>query len=306
MPEIKIDLNGVIKLLSNLKPDKAAGPDSIKPLVLKQLKSEIAPVECLLFDKSLQTGKLPADWKKAQVCPLFKKGDKTDPSNYRPISLTCILCKVMEHIVASNISKHLNKNNALYELQHGFREKRSCETQLIQLIEDLGRQLSLGKQTDLVLLDFSKAFDKVNHLKLLYKLSCFGVKGNTLNWIQSFLIGRTQTVVLDGESSNEVPVTSGVPQGSVLGPLLFLLYINDLPENIQSQVRLFADDTAIYLTVCNIQDGQVLQSDLDTLQQWERTWDMEFNPSKCQVLHITRAKKHIETNYSMHGQILEL
>ena len=166
----------------------------------------------------------------------------------------------MEHIIASNLSTRLNKHNILYELQHGFREKRSCETQLIQLVEDLGRQLSLGKQTDLILLDFSKAFDKVNHLKLLYKLSCFGVKGNTLNWIQSFLIGRTQTVVLDGESSEEVKVTSGVPQGSVLGPLLFLLYINDLPENIQSQVRLFADDTAVYLTVTNMQDSQVLLS----------------------------------------------
>ena len=119
----------------------------------------------------------------------------------------------MEHIIASNISKHLNKYNALYELQHGFREKRSCETQIIQLVEDLGRQLTLGKQTDLVLLDFSKAFNKVNHLKLLYKLACFGIKGNTLKWIQSFLIGRTRTVALDGESSNEVPVTSGIPQG---------------------------------------------------------------------------------------------
>ena len=113
---------------------------------------------------------------KAQVCPLVKKGDKTEPSNYRPISLTCILCKAMEHIIASNISKHLNKYNALYELQHGFREKRSCETQLIQLVGDLGRQLTLGKQTDLVILDFSKAFDKVNHLKLLYKLACFWYK----------------------------------------------------------------------------------------------------------------------------------
>ena len=114
----------------------------------------------------------------------------------------------MECIIASNLSKHLNKHNALYELQHGFREKRSCETQLIHMVEDLGRQLSLGKLTDLILLDFSKAFDKVNRLKLLYKLFCFGVKANTLNWIQSFMTGRTQTVVLDGESSEEVKVTS--------------------------------------------------------------------------------------------------
>ena len=161
---------------------------------------------------------------------------------------------------------------------------------------------SLGKQTDLILLDFSKAFDKVNHLKLLYNLSCFGVKGNTLNWIQSFLIGRTQTVVPDGESSEEVKVTSGVPQDSVLGPLLFLLYINDLPENIQSHVRLFADDTAVYLTVTNMQDSQVLQSDLESLQHWERTWDMEFNPGKCQVIHITRSKSLVKSRYFLHNQ----
>ena len=161
------------------------------------------------------------------------------------------------------------------------------------------------EKADLVLLDFSKAFDKVNHLKLLYKLSCFGVKGNTLNWIQSFLIGCTQTVVLVGESSNEVPVTSGVPQGFVLGPLLFLLYINDLPENIKFQVSLFADATAVYLTISNLQDSQVLQFDLESLQRWERTWDMEFNPSKCQVLHIARSKNPVMSSYLVHNQKLE-
>ena len=119
------------------------------------------------------------------------------------------------------------------------------------------------------------------------------------------LIGRSQTVVLDGESSDEVPVTSCVPQGSVLGLLLFLLYINDLPENIQSQVRLFADDTAVYLTVSSLQDSQVLQSDLDSLQCWERTWDMEFSPSKCQVLHVTRSRKPVMSRYFMHNQKLE-
>ena len=305
MPEINMNLNGIIKLLSNLRPDKAAGRDEIKPIVLRELRIEIAPVIQLIFEKSLATGKLPSDWTKANVTPIFKKGEKSDPSNYRPISLTFILCKVMDHIIASNLTAHLNKHNILYDLQHGFRQKRSCETQLLQLVEDLGRQLIAGKQIDLVLLDFSKAFDKVNHLKLLFKLSQHGVKGKTLNWIRAFLLGRTQAVVLEGERSAEAPVTSGVPQGSVLGPLLFLLYINDLPQDIQSQVRLFADDTAVYLTVTSLEDANTLQTDLDTLQKWERTWDMEFNPGKCQVLHVTRSMQPLQSNYTLHGQVLE-
>ena len=141
--------------------------------------------------------------------------------------------------------------------------------QLIQLVEDLSRSMAEGKQTDLILLGFSKAFNKVNHPKLLYKLRLHGVQGKVLNWIQSFLIGRSQTVVLEGDSSSEVPVSSGVPQGSVLGPILFLLYINDLPDNVQSQVRLFADDTAVYLTINSPNDSANLQKALDRLQEWE-------------------------------------
>ena len=217
------------------------------PIVLKELSHVIAPIVTAIFQKSLDTGKIPSDWKKAQVCPLFKKGNKQDPANYRPISLTCILCKTMEHIISSSLTKHFNQNNILYDLQHGFRDRRSCETQLLQLTEDLARNMTEGKQTDLILLAFSKAFDKVNHLKLLYKLQVHGVQGKTLGWIESFLVGRSPTVVLDGESSDELPVLSGVPQGSVLGPILFLLYINDLPENVQSQVRLFADDSIMTL-----------------------------------------------------------
>ena len=196
MPEISIDLNGALKLLSNLKPDKAAGSDEIKPVVLEELRHETAPIICLLFERSLSTGVLPSYWTKARLSPLFKKGDKGNPANYRPISLTCILCKVMEHIIASNLARHLNNHQILYELQHGFREKRSCETQLIQLAEDLSRQLIQGKRVDLVLLDFSKAFDKVNHLKLLFKLSQHGIRANTLTWIKTFLVGWTQAVVL--------------------------------------------------------------------------------------------------------------
>ena len=276
MPEINIDLKGILKLLSNLKPDKAPGPDGIKPIILKELREEIAPVIHQIFQKSISTGKIRSDWTKANVSSVFKKGSKSDPANYRPISLTCILCKVMEHIIASKLTQHLNQNNVLYDLHYGFRERRSCETQLIQLVVDLGRKLVTGKQVDLILLDFSKAFDKVSHPKLLFKLSQHGVKGNTLNWIRAFLVGRTQAVVLEGESSSEVPVTSGVPQGSVLGPLLFLLYINELPQNIQAQVRLFADDTAVYLTVGSSDDRDTLQADLNTLQEWELVWDMEM------------------------------
>ena len=167
------------------------------------------------------------------------------------------------------MQRHLNAHDLLYDLQHGFREKRSCETQLTMLVEDLARNVSKGKQIDLILLDFSKAFDKVNHSKLLWKLHQYGIRGNALAWICAFLGNRSQTVVIDGEESESVPVTSGVPRGSVLGPILFLVYINDLPDELSSQFRLFADDTAVYLTIGDTEDGKVLRNDLGRLSVWE-------------------------------------
>ena len=158
------------------------------------------------------------------------------------------------------------------------------------LMEDLARNASLGKQTYLILLDFSKAFDKINHSKLLWKLHQYGIRGHVLGWIRAFLGNRSQQVVIDGEELESVPVTSGVPQGSVLGPILFLVYINDLPDEVRSQVRLFADDTALYLTMESEDDSSALQNDLDILSAWESRWDMEFNSSKCQVVHVTGSK----------------
>ena len=284
---------------------KAAGPDKLKPFLLRELREEITPIIQIIFDRSLKTGKLPADWMKANVMPVFKKGDKSLAANYRPISLTCILCKVLEHILASNIVKHLDGQGILYDLQHGFREKRSCETQLIMLIEDLARNASVGKQTDIILLDFSKAFDKVNHSKLLWKLHQYGIRGHVLSWVRAFLGSRSQRVVIEGEGSESIPVTSGVPQGSVLGPILFLIYINDLPDEVCSQVRLFADDTALYLTMESEDSGSTLQSDLDILSMWETRWDMEFNPSKCQVVHVAGSKRPVKRDYILHCQVLE-
>ena len=292
-------------LLKNLNPKKAAGPDRIKPVVLQELREELAPIVKVLFERSLESGAVPPIWNSAYVSPIFKKGEKSAAANYRPISLTCILCKVMEHIITSNVVKHLDSNGLMYDLQHGFRERRSCETQLVSLIEDLASKSIQGKQTDLVLLDFSKAFDKVNHSKLILKLHSYGIRNTTLRWIQAFLSNRQQRVVIEGQESDSVAVTSGVPQGSVLGPILFLVYINDLPKDIVSQVRLFADDTAIYLTLEQQGDSDKLQRDLDRLQTWEARWDMEFNPSKCQVVRVTPSRDPVQTQYILHGQVLE-
>ena len=303
MSNITVSLNGILRLLKDLNPHKAAGPDQLKPLVLQKLRDVIAPILQVIFQQSLDTSRVPKDWNTAYVCLLFKKGDTSLASNYRPISL--ILCKVLEHIVTKNMVSHMDQHNLLYDLQHGFRSKRSCQTQLVTLIENLMRNSIAGSQTDLVFLDFSKAFDKVSHQKLLLKLHNYGIRGPSLKWIQTFLSGRTQTVVLEIEKSDAVPVTSGVPQGSVLGPILFLIYINDLPDRTRSKVRLFADDTAIYLAVSSLQDAQILQQDLDHLHKWELQWDMEFNPSKCVVIHVTRARTPIPGEYLLHGQILD-
>ena len=146
----------------------------------------------------------------------------------------------------------------------------------------------MDKPTDLILSDFCKAFDKVAHEKLVQKLHRYGIRGDTLKWIKGFLDNRQQAVVINGVNSNSIPVSSGVPQGSVLGPILFLVYTNDLPRQVSSRVRLFADDTAIYLALSSHIEGQVLQNDLLSLEKWEKMWNMSFYPSKCQVLHVTR------------------
>ena len=199
---------------------------------------------------------------------------------------------------------HSDMNNILSPFQHGFRRNRSCETQLLQFTTDIANILAADKQTDVLVMDFSKALDKVGHGRLLHKLGHYGIRGRTQRWIRGFLSGRTQEVVVEGQHSDRVPVTSGVPQGSVLGPCLFLHYINELPEGIGSTVRLFADDTVMYLTIDNQTDSHRLQADLDNLAKWEKRWQMQFHPDKCQVLRITNKRKPIIFNYTLHDHVL--
>ena len=239
--------------------------------------------------------------------PIFKKGDRSKPENYRPVSLTSITCKTLEHIVSSTIMSHMDSHYILTDAQHGFRKRRSCETQLLLTIQDLASSIDTMEQTDVILLDFSKAFDKVPHHRLLSKIEFYGVRNNLNKWVTSFLQGRSQQVHLDGISSTQVPVESGVPQGSVLGPLLFLLYINDLPNYVspESTARLFADDCVLYRKIKSEEEAKALQKDLDGLQRWESDWLMEFHPQKCQILHITKKRKPIKVPYKIHGHTLE-
>ena len=212
----------------------------------------------------------------------------------------------MEHIVTKHIMTHLENNNILYDLQHGFRHARSCETQLLSFIQELSETDNKNIQTDLIIMDFAKAFDKVPHRRLLYKLNYYGISGLTLNWISAFLSNRTQTVVIDGKSSSTVPVTSGVPQGTVLGPVLFLVYINDLPDYLtHSKLRLFADDSIIYRTIRSQSDCDKLQLDLDAAARWEGDWLMAFHPDKCTVLPITKKKHPFQHNYILHNHVLD-
>ena len=256
--------------------------------MLEELSSELAPILTLLFQASLHQQSLPDILKHANVNPIYKKGDKTNPSNYRPVSLTCISCKLLQHIICSNLVQHLTRHNILYPLQHGFREKRSFETQLIEYVHYMAFNMQKGVQNDVVMMDFVKSFDKVAHNRLLFKLSSYGAKGNTLGWICSFLFWRSQKVVLEAKSSTSAPVISGVPQGSVLGPALFLIYINDLPEYVTNRtVRFFADHTFLYLTIHSASDCIKLQEDLNNLERWKSDWQMSFHPQKCEVIHIT-------------------
>jgi hypothetical protein len=305
MPEINISRDGVLKLLLNLKENKASGPDMIPPRVLKSAAHPISFCLELIFKASLATGTVPNDWKQANITPVFKKGERFKPSNYRPVSLTCICSKLLEHIVVSNMMSHFDSHNILADCQHGFRSKRSCETQLIGLTQELHEHLDNREQMDMIVLDFSKAFDKVPHKRLMSKLNNYGVCGPTYDWIRSFLMDRSQRVVVDGETSEWIHVESGVPQGTVLGPVLFLAYINDLPESVDSKVRLFADDCVMYRPITSTMDCELLQEDLSRLETWENKWLMSFNASKCSTITITRKLKKIDFEYAIHDTILE-
>ena len=243
---IEISVEDVCQKLKAVKTTSSAGPDGIHPRILCESANTISGPLANIFCKSLECGRLPPDWKLATVVPIFKKGEKRLPENYRPISLTAWPCKIMESLIRDQLMAYLTTSGILSCHQHGFRPNRSCTTQLLEVLEDWSRSIEVGNPIDTIYLDFQKAFDSVPHERLLRKLQAYGVTGYLLQWIRAFLSDRKQQVVVRGCRSEWVAVTSGVPQGSVLGPLLFLVYINDLPEVVSSSIKIFADDTKLY------------------------------------------------------------
>jgi hypothetical protein len=296
LTDVEFSRVGVQRVLSALDPSSSMGPDDLHPQLLKSCADELSLPLCLIFQKSMRTGLVPGIWSKSLVVPIFKAKSHTDSLNYRPVSLTLVCCKSMERMVVARLTEYLEINDILSPHQYGFRSGRSTEDQLLLTYEDVGRWVDEGYVSDVIMLDFSKAFDVVSHAVLLSKLELLGICGSLLAWISAFLSDRVMSVCVSGCMSSPVDVTSGVPQGSVLGPLLFLIYINHVSSGLLCKFKAFADDYKLYLrysrkdTEAAIQGVQSLQRGLDTVDSVARSWNLGLNPDKCVVLRFYRGR----------------
>ena len=293
VPELLSDVmfppDAISEKIEKLKPDSAFGPDKIGPRVLQATSDVLCAPLSVVFTKSLIEGVVPDDWRRQNITPIFKAGSRMVAGNYRPVSLTCIVCKIMESIIRDNIVQHLVKYQLIKASQHGFMAAKSCQTNLIDYLDTLTKLVDEGYSVDVIYLDFAKAFDKVPHRRLMLKLEQHGISGQVLQWIQSWLTGRQQRVVLNGSVSEWMPVTSGVPQGSVLGPTCFVIFINDLDDVldlVNGFVSKFADDTKYGRIIRDDDDRKAMQRDIDNLTKWTEIWQMDFNFKKCKIMHF--------------------
>ena len=292
----------VASKINNMKENKSPGVDGLSPKILKETVEQISKPLAHVFNMSLQEGIVPLEWKEANIIPLFKKGSRNKSVNYRPVSLTSVICKLLETIIRDHMIDFLVKHKLINPSQHGFLKARSCLTNLLCFLEEITKWVDEGSPVDVIYLDFQKAFDKVPHQRLILKLKSHGMGNSIINWIEQWLTDRRQRVVVDGEVSSWKSVLSGVPQGSVLGPILFLVYINDLEEGVIGKILKFADDTKLFSKTKEIGDKQNLQDDIDKLVKWSEKWQMLFNFGKCKCLHI--GPGNTSMTYEMGGTIL--
>ena len=282
IPFTKDDIEAAI---DEMDRDSATTEHDIPALILKECKGNVSYPIFLIWRISFHNGIIPEDMKIQSITPIFKKGDKSDPANYRPISLTSHLIKIFERVIRKNLVHHLEKNNILSNKQHGFRKGRSCLTHLLKHVDDIIQSLLNGNDHDVIYLDFAKAFDKVDHKILVHKLRQCGVQGKMLTWIEQFLTNRKQFVTINGFHSMLALVLNGVPQRSVLGPILFLIYINDLQNHLSgSTAGSFADDTRLSKEISSCEDVSVLQNDLDSVVEWASQNNMVLHENKFEYL----------------------
>ena len=289
----------VLKELKDLKPNKSPGIDGLHPRVLREIADEIAKPLTIIFQKSLNATELPQHWLQAIITPIFKKGSKSSPENYRPVSLTCILCKILEKLVVKTIIQHIKENELATLRQHGFTPGKSVTTNLLEVMNIWSEALMHDIPVDVIYLDYRKAFDCVPHKRLIKQINSFGIEGNAIKWLEAFLTGRKQKVRVNGAESAWAPVISGIPQGSILGPIMFSLFVNDMPDEVTSLISLFADDTKVYLPLTSNNSARQLQEDLWKLEHWAKIMLMKFHPLKCKVLHLGRNNQKAE--YFMHN-----
>lgn len=295
--DVTISEEGIFNLLLNLDVKKSVGPDEIPNAFLKRYAEWCAKYLCVLYTRSLNEGVLPEDWKIARIKPLHKAGDKTQIKNYRPVSLTSTACKILEHIIHKQIVTFLDEHKVLTKAQHGFRRGYSTTTQLVETIHDFATALNEGEQLDAIFMDFQKAFDKVSHKKLLHKLQYILKNPKLIVWIRAYLENRQQFVSFNDSCSSKLPVDSGVPQGSVLGPLFFLLYINDIMNDLSVSVKLYADDCVLYTKVSTAGDQIRLNNQFNKVVSWCQEWQMSINYNKTVYMKITLKKNPLCYQY---------
>ena len=300
-PYVSLSACNVEKRLEKLNKRKSIGVDGIHPYVLRECASSLSKIVSALFIASFLTGQIPESWKKANITPVYKKkGRKDDPGNYRPVALLAITLKVMEGCVRDEMLFFLVTNNLIGPSQHGFVNGKSCVTNLLEALDIITETMNRCFMIILVLLDLAKAFDKVPHDELIFKLKKYGFRGELVVWLECFLRDRKQRVVLGEYSSDWVDVDSGVPQGSVLGPLLFIIFINDMPELLNHLCKLYADDSKLIGIIKNQLDINSLQADIDALVDWSTTWRMSFSPEKCKTMRFCKK------NHPMNNTILRM
>ena len=296
LKDISISEDDFISAIKELSSTAGSGPDGMPAILLKKCKEAYSKALKILWQKCYDLGITPTCHKLAYIIPIHKGGMKAMASNYRPVALTSHLVKLFEKVVRGKMVKFMEEHNKFNNNQHGFRSGRSCLSELIAHYDEIIELLEHGIPVDTVYLDFSKAFDKVDHHRLLQKLSETGIGGKLGRWIQSFLTKRKQSVLVNNQFSEEVDVVSGVPQGSVLGPLLFVIMINDIDETVkEAKIRCFADDTRATKGVGNVKQASELQTDLEEIYDWASKNKMEFNNKKFELMRYRLSTNPIQS-----------